>query len=211
MISITCLQSAVAVWIARNFPDRNPFAVVAGTAERRAEIERELGAAFIELCGVADLHEIDLEAAIADRWSTVREHPARGLGGGWAQSAVAVMLAEFHAAYRRSGVGDVGETKLRRGLQRDEGIELDDALVAGDPVAIARELADVVYVAYGTADARGIPLDAVIAEVHAANMRKFDGGAVMRPDGKLMKPPGWQPPDVAAVLREHGRPGDDAA
>jgi hypothetical protein len=34
MIDITALQGAVAVWLARNFPDRNPLTVVAGTAER---------------------------------------------------------------------------------------------------------------------------------------------------------------------------------
>jgi NTP pyrophosphatase (non-canonical NTP hydrolase) len=94
MISITALQSAVAVWLARNFPDRSPLTVVAGTAEEvgelcRAavkreqgirgteaewitEIEKELGDVFIKMCDVADWYGIDLEAAIADRWNTVR-------------------------------------------------------------------------------------------------------------------------------------------
>src|SRR5690349_14586044 len=101
---------------------------------------------------------------------TARKQPAP------VQPSVAAMLAEFHEAYRRSGDRGYSDIQLRRDLQRDEGDELDEALASGDLVAIARELADVVYVAYGTADAFDIPLDAVIAEVHAANMRKFPGG-----------------------------------
>lgn len=123
-------------------------------------------------------------------------------------SSVAAMLAEFHEAYRRpygSGYGDVEGLELRRDLHAEEACELDEALGGYDLAAVAQELADVVYVAYGTAHYLGIPLDAVIAEVHAANMRKFpEGRAVFRSDGKVLKPEGWQPPDVAAVLRAHG-------
>jgi predicted HAD superfamily Cof-like phosphohydrolase len=128
---------------------------------------------------------------------TARKQPAP------VQPSVAAMLAEFHEAYRRSGDRGYSDIQLRRDLHREEAAELDEALASDDPVAIARELADVVYIAYGTADALDIPLDAVIAEVHAANMRKFPGGrAVLRDDGKVMKPPEWTPPDVAAVLRD---------
>jgi predicted HAD superfamily Cof-like phosphohydrolase len=59
-------------------------------------------------------------------------------------------------------------------------------------------LADLVYVIYGAALELGVDLDAVIAEVHAANMRKVGGPT--RADGKILKPEGWQPPDVAGVL-----------
>lgn len=65
---------------------------------------------------------------------------------------------------------------------------------------IARELADAVYVAYGTALVYGIDLDAVIAEVHRANMRKVEGRPKKRKDGKVLKPAGWEPPDVGAVI-----------
>jgi predicted HAD superfamily Cof-like phosphohydrolase len=69
--------------------------------------------------------------------------------------------------------------------------------------AIAQELADVVYVAYGTALAYGIDLDAVLAEVHRANMSKLglDGQPIIR-DGKVAKGPQFQSADIAAVLAE---------
>ena len=77
----------------------------------------------------------------------------------------------------------------------EEAKELRDAVEADDLVAIAGELADVVYVAYGTALTYGIPLDAVIAEVHRANMSKDRGTT-----GKAVKGPGFVPADVASVL-----------
>jgi predicted HAD superfamily Cof-like phosphohydrolase len=66
---------------------------------------------------------------------------------------------------------------------------------------IARELADVVYVAYGTAVTYGIDLDAVLVEIHRANMSKLGpGGVPVVRDGKVVKSEGFRPPDVAAVL-----------
>ena len=57
--------------------------------------------------------------------------------------------------------------------------------------------------AYGTAHVYGIDLDAVLDEVHASNMTKLgaDGRPIRRADGKVLKGPGYRPPDIAAVLR----------
>lgn len=69
--------------------------------------------------------------------------------------------------------------------------------------ALAKEIADVVYVAIGTALSCGIPLDKVWAEVHASNMAKVDPSTGMVPrrdDGKILKPKGWQKPDIERVL-----------
>lgn len=91
---------------------------------------------------------------------------------------------------------------LRQRLLDEEVAEVGAAVAGGDLAAIAQELADVVYVAYGTALTYGIDLDAVIAEVHRANMSKLgpDGQPVYRADGKVAKGPNYQPPDVASVL-----------
>lgn len=59
-------------------------------------------------------------------------------------------------------------------------------------------LADLIYVAVGAALELGIPLGAVWAEVHTANMRKVGGGR--RGDGKVLKPEGWTPPDVIGAV-----------
>jgi predicted HAD superfamily Cof-like phosphohydrolase len=126
---------------------------------------------------------------------------------------IAAMLAEFHETFYGEPFGSGGDLGLRRKLHDEEGRELLEALDLGDDAAIVHELADVVYIAYGTAHTRGYPLDAVIAAVHRANMAKVGPGGSLRfrADGKLLKPLGWKPADVAAVLREHGGPGDDAA
>lgn len=74
-----------------------------------------------------------------------------------------------------------------------------------DLASLAHELTDLLYVVYGTFAAFGIDADAVFAEVHEANMRKM--GGPRRADGKLLKPPGWQPADVQSVLTSLIRQG----
>ena len=79
---------------------------------------------------------------------------------------------------------------------------MGEAVADDDLAAIAQELADVVYIAYGTALTYGIDLDAVIAEVHRANLSKLDenGRPLYRSDGKVAKGPRYQPPDIRGVL-----------
>jgi predicted HAD superfamily Cof-like phosphohydrolase len=63
---------------------------------------------------------------------------------------------------------------------------------------LAHELSDLLYVTYGAMLACGVDADAVFAEVHRANMQKVSGPR--RADGKVLKPPDWQPADVASVI-----------
>jgi predicted HAD superfamily Cof-like phosphohydrolase len=68
---------------------------------------------------------------------------------------------------------------------------------------IADALVDSIYVIVGTALEFGIPLDRVWAEVQRANMTKIDpatGKVRKRGDGKVLKPEGWQPPNIKACL-----------
>jgi NTP pyrophosphatase (non-canonical NTP hydrolase) len=95
---------------------------------------------------------------------------------------------------------------LRETLHREEHRELvhelEQAAVGNaDLGQIARELADVVYVAYGSAWAFGIDLDAALAEVHRAAMDKMNAG-VRRADGKILKPPGFVPPDMSKAIAQ---------
>ena len=116
-------------------------------------------------------------------------------------SRVAGMVADFHRAIGQQ-FGDGGSgTAARAPLHVEENKELIDALDSGVLADIAQELADVVYVAYGTAYSLGIPLDLVLAEVHRANMRKIGPFGPILKDGKVQKPPGWQPPDVSGVMQ----------
>lgn len=107
------------------------------------------------------------------------------------------MLAEFHAAVAHP---DTDLLVLRDRLHREEHEELVDALASGDMLQVARELADVVYVAYGTAHAFRIDLDVALAEVHRANMQKAH--EPRRADGKAMKPLDFVPPDMTAAVAE---------
>lgn len=120
--------------------------------------------------------------------------------------SAADMVREFHATF---GL-DMAETPAlvaaglawqRQRLLVSETGEVADAVTDNDLAGIAQELADVVYVAYGTALAYGIDLDAVLAAVHAANMTKLgaDGKPIVV-GGKVLKGPNYRPPNVAGVL-----------
>ncbi|MFJ7150981.1 MazG nucleotide pyrophosphohydrolase domain-containing protein [Streptomyces sp. NPDC100445] len=91
-------------------------------------------------------------------------------------------------------------------LLAEEAAEVAEVAVGGPLDRLAHELADVVYVAYGTALVHGIDLDEVIAEIHRANMSKLgpDGQVARRADGKVLKGEHYRAPDVAAVLRGQG-------
>ncbi|MDJ0463103.1 MazG nucleotide pyrophosphohydrolase domain-containing protein [Streptomyces sp. H27-C3] len=69
-------------------------------------------------------------------------------------------------------------------------------------VALAKELADLLYVTYGTAEVLGIPLTDVFEEVHRSNMSKLglDGRPVRRSDGKVLKGPNYTEADVDKIL-----------
>jgi predicted HAD superfamily Cof-like phosphohydrolase len=123
----------------------------------------------------------------------------------------AALVREFHLAFgldARTVPAEVSpELAGHRGeLLAEEAAEVAEVSVTGPLDRLAHELADVVYVAYGTALVHGVDLDAVIAEVHRANMTKLaaDGTVVRRADGKVLKGPHYRAPDVAEVLRRQG-------
>lgn len=114
------------------------------------------------------------------------------------------------SAGREAGLLD-DETFLYKHDHLDE--ELREVLRAhrnGDLVGFADGLVDLVYVAVGTAHFAGIPFDAVWDEVQAANMRKVRASGADDPRGKrghgadVVKPEGWEPPDVADAIRRGG-------
>ena len=80
--------------------------------------------------------------------------------------------------------------------------EYATAGLAGDMVGVADALADIVYVALGTAWTMGIPFQAVWDVVHAANMRKVRGITKRGNKNDAVKPPGWVAPEpaIAAIL-----------
>ena len=118
-------------------------------------------------------------------------------------------VRDFHQAFAQR-IGDKpefpgdDERKLRVKLLREEFTEYLDGESFNDLVEVADAIADIIYIACGTAVSYGIPLDDVFAEVHRSNMAKLvDGKVIRRPDGKVQKPEGWMPPDVKRILEEH--------
>ncbi|MFH9402406.1 MazG nucleotide pyrophosphohydrolase domain-containing protein [Streptomyces sp. NPDC017638] len=129
------------------------------------------------------------------------------------------LVHEFHRAFgldvRATPTEVDPDLAAHRGeLLAEEAAEVAEVAVQGPLDRLAHELADVVYVAYGTALVHGIDLDEVIAEIHRANMSKRgpDGQVARRADGKVLKGEHYRAPDVSAVLRRQGWiPGGDGA
>ena len=113
------------------------------------------------------------------------------------------MVFEFHKEFdiHVANVPTVpdGETHaLRVRLIQEEFDELKEALEAKDLPNIAKELADLLYVVYGTAVSYGIDLEPVFQEVQRSNMSKI--GGYKREDGKWVKPATYSPADIAPIL-----------
>ena len=98
------------------------------------------------------------------------------------------------AVYGQAARAEI-ESSYRRAVAADDG--------ARDTVETADALADLIYVIYGMALETGIDLASVLAEVQRSNMSKLgaDGKPIYREDGKVLKGPGYFPPNVEAVLR----------
>lgn len=128
-------------------------------------------------------------------------------------------IREFHAAVgaplpQSLTMRDVDHLALRQKLIQEEYEEvtavyqqITEALMVGEELdsvetltPLAHELADLLYVVYGAIESFGIDADAVFSEVHRANMQK--AGGPRREDGKILKPPGWQPADVKSVIEK---------
>jgi predicted HAD superfamily Cof-like phosphohydrolase len=92
----------------------------------------------------------------------------------------------------------VQDMQLR--LIREEFNEFIDAhLLEGveenDKTDTLKELADLVFVCYQYAVARGWNLDIALKRVFESNMSKFvDGKPLRREDGKILKGPAYKPP-----------------
>ncbi|WP_405868814.1 MULTISPECIES: MazG nucleotide pyrophosphohydrolase domain-containing protein [unclassified Streptomyces] len=132
-------------------------------------------------------------------------------------SSPADLVRQFHLAVgldARSTPTEVPSPLAahRRELLAEEAAEVAEVSVTGPLDKLAHELADVVYVAYGTALVHGIDLDAVLAEIHRSNMTKLgpDGLVARRADGKVLKGEHYEAPDVSAVLRRQGWVPDGA-
>jgi predicted HAD superfamily Cof-like phosphohydrolase len=95
------------------------------------------------------------------------------------------------------------QATLYRGLISEEFGELCEAEVAADEVEEFDAVLDLIVVLMGYGFSRGWPMNDGWAEVMRSNMAKIDprtGAVRRREDGKILKPEGWTPPDLASIL-----------
>jgi len=92
--------------------------------------------------------------------------------------------------------------RLRSNLILEEYCELMNGIEEKNLVKIADGMADTIYVIIGAALEFGINLVPVWEEVQKTNMTK--AGGLLREDGKRLKPEGWEPPNIKAVLIKQG-------
>lgn len=92
--------------------------------------------------------------------------------------------------------------RLRRArLIISEAAEFLEAADKDDFVEMVDALADILVVTYGTAVEMGVDLEPIFAEVQRSNMSKNGGKDA---GGKILKGPGFSPPDLAPILRKQG-------
>jgi predicted HAD superfamily Cof-like phosphohydrolase len=118
------------------------------------------------------------------------------------------MVEDFHRIFdivlnQIPTVVDGRTRELRVKLIQEEFDELKEALAAEDLSSIAKEMADLLYVVYGTAVSYGIEMDPIFREVHRSNMSKI--GGYKREDGKWVKPATYSPARIEPILAEQGQ------
>jgi predicted HAD superfamily Cof-like phosphohydrolase len=120
------------------------------------------------------------------------------------KSFLSTQAQEFRDSYRISN----SKSRTSRNTQKTliveefkEFLEADDQLFRDNPhyrAEALKELADLVYVCYQYAANLGWDLDEALDRVHRSNMSKLDdnGQPIYRPDGKVLKGPNYQPPNL---------------
>lgn len=100
--------------------------------------------------------------------------------------------------------GGAASQELREDCMKEEWDELRKAIAKGKVAEIAKECADVVWTVIAYAYGLGIPFDDVWDAVADSNFAKVgpNGETHRRADGKIVKPPGWKKPDIAAILED---------
>ena len=103
---------------------------------------------------------------------------------------------EFRSAYNLTTNGNQRPTQ--KALIDEEWSEFHEAFYFEDECDQLKELADLVYVCYQMAASQEWDLDEAMRRVHKSNMSKLgeDGKPIYRADGKVLKGPNYEPPNL---------------
>ena len=94
--------------------------------------------------------------------------------------------------------------KMYLDLIREETDELEEAIQDNDKVEQLDALIDILVVTMGAVRAAGWDGEAAWKEVMDTNFAKIDpttGKVIKREDGKVLKPEGWQAPQLAQFIK----------
>jgi predicted HAD superfamily Cof-like phosphohydrolase len=117
-------------------------------------------------------------------------------------------LDQYHfmqACDQSTGKFDKDQYSMYLGLIDEESKELDQAIIDNDPVEQLDALIDILVVTIGAIHSAGFNAEGAWKEVMRTNFAKVDpatGKVRKREDGKVLKPEGWQPPNLKPYVGE---------
>ena len=117
-------------------------------------------------------------------------------------------LDQYHfmqACDQSTGKQDQQQYLMYIGLIDEETKELEQALLDNDRVEQLDALIDILVVTIGAIHSAGFNGEAAWKEVMRTNFAKVDpatGKVRKREDGKVLKPEGWQPPNLKPYVGE---------
>jgi predicted HAD superfamily Cof-like phosphohydrolase len=111
---------------------------------------------------------------------------------------------KFMKACDQSVTGDTAQFDMYVKLIEEEKTELMQALAVGDQVETLDALIDILVVTIGAIHSAGFDGEAAWKEVMATNFAKIEanGKVRKREDGKVLKPQGWEPPNLKPFLKK---------
>jgi predicted HAD superfamily Cof-like phosphohydrolase len=102
------------------------------------------------------------------------------------------------------GEFNINQLNMYLGLIKEEGDELQAAIVKQDKVETLDALIDILVVTVGTLHSLGVDAEGAWNEVMKTNFAKIDtktGKVSKREDGKVLKPEGWTPPALNNFIK----------
>lgn len=113
---------------------------------------------------------------------------------------------KFMKACDQSVTGDTAQFDMYIKLIDEETTELTDALAVGDQLETVDALIDILVVTIGALHSMGADAEGAWKEVMATNFAKIaaNGKVRKREDGKVLKPQGWEPPNLKPFLKKKG-------
>jgi predicted HAD superfamily Cof-like phosphohydrolase len=99
---------------------------------------------------------------------------------------------------------NASQYEMYYGLIKEEVAELMAAHTANDRVEQLDALIDILVVTIGAIHSMGADAEGAWNEVMRTNFAKIDpatGKVIKRADGKVLKPEGWQPPELKRFLK----------